>query len=119
MTKRSNPMSNFSVRLDTDTLNLLDSKAKKLGTNRNNLIRLSIANYLGTEVKTNQNIMIDKVKEYLDKGFITKDIFKKIKDEYKFSKATVYNYIQKAKQDYLPDKKVNTKKDLLEIYRDW
>ena len=119
MNKRSNPMSNFSVRLDTDTLNLLDNKAKKLGTNRNHLIRLSIANYLGTEVKTNQKIIIDKVKEYLDKGFITKDIFKKIKDEYKFSKATIYNYIQKAKQDYLPDKKVKTKKDLLEIYRDW
>ena len=119
MTKRSNPMSNFSVRLDTDTLNLLDSKAKKLGTNRNYLIRLSIAKYLDIEVKTNQDIMIDKIKEYLDKGFITRDIFKKIKNEYKFSKATVYNYIQKAKQDYLADKKVKNKKDLLKIYRDW
>jgi len=63
--------------------------------------------------------MIDKVRNYLDKGFNTRDIFKKIKNEYKFSKATVYNYIQKAKQDYLLDKKVNTKKNLLDIYRDW
>ena len=31
MNKRSNPMSNFSVRLDTDTLNILDSRAKELG----------------------------------------------------------------------------------------
>ena len=97
MNKRSNPMSNFSVRLDTDTLNLLDNKAKKLGTNRNHLIRLSIAKYLDIEVKTNQDIMIDKVKNYLDKGFKTKDIFRMIKNEYKFSKATIYKYIQKAK----------------------
>jgi len=39
-------MSNFSVRLDTDTLNILDSRAKELGVNRNHLIRLSIAKYL-------------------------------------------------------------------------
>ena len=97
MTKQSNPMSNFSVRLDTDTLNILDSKAKQLGTNRNNLIRLSIATYLGIEVKTNQDIMIDKVRDYLDKGFKTKDIFQIIKNEYKLSKATVYKYIKKAK----------------------
>ena len=97
MNKRSNPMSNFSVRLDTDTLNLLDNKAKKLGTNRNHLIRLSIAKYLDIEVKTNQDIMIDKVRDYLDKGFKTKDIFRMIKNEYKFSKATIYKYIQKAK----------------------
>ena len=97
MNKRSNPMSNFSVRLDTDTLNLLDNKAKKLGTNRNHLIRLSIAKYLDIEVKTNQEIMIDKVRDYLDKGFKTKDIFRIIKNEYKFSKATIYKYIQKAK----------------------
>ena len=99
MNKRSDPMSNFSVRLDTDTLNTLDSKAKELGVNRNHLIRLSIANYLGTEVKTNQDIMIDKVRDYLDKGFKTKDIFRIIKNEYKFSKATIYiyKYIQKAK----------------------
>ena len=97
MNKRSNPMSNFSVRLDTDTLNLLDNKAKKLGTNRNHLIRLSIAKYLDIEVKTNQEIMIDKVRDYLDKGFKTKDIFRMIKNEYKFSKATIYKYIQKAK----------------------
>tara|TARA_B100000676_G_scaffold286197_1_gene315548 strand:- start:62 stop:376 length:315 start_codon:yes stop_codon:yes gene_type:complete len=90
-------MSNFSVRLDTDTLNLLDNKAKKLGTNRNHLIRLSIAKYLDIEVKTNQEIMIDKVRDYLDKGFKTKDIFRMIKNEYKFSKATIYKYIQKAK----------------------
>ena len=83
-------MSNFSVRLDTDTLNILDSRAKELGVNRNHLIRLSIANYLGTEVKTNQDIMIDKVRDYLDKGFKTKDIFRIIKNEYKFSKATIY-----------------------------
>ena len=97
MTKRSNPMSNFSVRLDTDTLNILDSKAKELGVNRNHLIRLSIAKYLDIEVKTNQDIMIDKVRDYLDKGFKTKDIFRIIKNEYKFSKATIYKYIQKAK----------------------
>ena len=97
MNKRSNPMSNFSVRLDTDTLNLLDNKAKELGVNRNHLIRLSIAKYLDIEVKTNQDIMIDKVKNYLDKGFKTKDIFRMIKNEYKFSKATIYKYIQKAK----------------------
>ena len=97
MNKRSSPMSNFSVRLDTDTLNLLDNKAKKLGTNRNHLIRLSIAKYLDIEVKTNQEIMIDKVRDYLDKGFKTKDIFRMIKNEYKFSKATIYKYIQKAK----------------------
>ena len=97
MNKRSNPMSNFSVRLDTDTLNILDSRAKELGINKNNLIRLSIAKYLDIEVKTNQEIMIDKVKDYLDKGFKTKDIFKMIKNEYKFSKATIYKYIQKAK----------------------
>ena len=97
MNKRSNPMSNFSVRLNTDTLNLLDNKAKKLGTNRNHLIRLSIAKYLDIEVKTNQEIMIDKVRDYLDKGFKTKDIFRMIKNEYKFSKATIYKYIQKAK----------------------
>ena len=97
MNKRSNPMSNFSVRLDTDTLNLLDNKAKKLGTNRNHLIRLSIAKYLDIEVKTNQEIMIDKVRDYLDKGFKTKDIFRIIKNEYRFSKATIYKYIQKAK----------------------
>jgi len=90
-------MSNFSVRLDTDTLNLLDNKAKELGVNRNHLIRLSIAKYLDIEVKTNQDIMIDKVKNYLDKGFKTKDIFRMIKNEYKFSKATIYKYIQKAK----------------------
>ena len=90
-------MSNFSVRLDTDTLNLLDNKAKKLGTNRNHLIRLSIAKYLDIEVKTNQEIMIDKVRDYLDKGFKTKDIFRIIKNEYRFSKATIYKYIQKAK----------------------
>ena len=90
-------MSNFSVRLNTDTLNLLDNKAKKLGTNRNHLIRLSIAKYLDIEVKTNQEIMIDKVRDYLDKGFKTKDIFRMIKNEYKFSKATIYKYIQKAK----------------------
>ena len=97
MNKRSSPMSNFSVRLDTDTLNLLDNKAKELGTNRNHLIRLSIAKYLDIEVKTNQEIMIDKVRDYLDKGFKTKDIFRMIKNEYKFSKATIYKYIQKAK----------------------
>jgi len=97
MTKRSNPMSNFSVRLDTDTLNILDSRAKELGVNRNHLIRLSIAKYLDIEVKTNQDIMIDKVRDYLDKGFKTKDIFRIIKNEYKFSKATIYKYIQKAK----------------------
>ena len=97
MNRRSNPMSNFSVRLDTDTLNILDSRAKELGVNRNHLIRLSIAKYLDIEVKTNQEIMIDKVKDYLDKGFKTKDIFKMIKNEYKFSKATIYKYIQKAK----------------------
>ena len=97
MTKRSNPMSNFSVRLDTDTLNILDSRAKELGVNRNHLIRLSIAKYLNIEVKTNQDIMIDKVRDYLDKGFKTKDIFRIIKNEYKFSKATIYKYIQKAK----------------------
>ena len=97
MTKRSNPMSNFSVRLDTDTLNLLDNKAKELGTNRNHLIRLSIAKYLDIEVKTNQDIMIDKVRDYLDKGFKTKDIFRIIKNEYRLSKATIYKYIQKAK----------------------
>lgn len=97
MTKRSNPMSNFSVRLDTDTLNLLDNKAKELGTNRNHLIRLSIAKYLDIEVKTNQEIMIDKVRDYLDKGFKTKDIFRIIKNEYRLSKATIYKYIQKAK----------------------
>ena len=97
MNKRSNPMSNFSVRLDTDTLNLLDNKAKELGTNRNHLIRLSIAKYLDIEVKTNQEIMIDKVRDYLDKGFKTKDIFRIIKNEYRFSKATIYKYIQKAK----------------------
>ena len=97
MNKRSSPMSNFSVRLDTDTLNLLDSKAKKLGTNRNHLIRISIAKYLDIEVKTNQEIMIDKVRDYLDKGFKTKDIFRIIKNEYRFSKATIYKYIQKAK----------------------
>tara|TARA_B100001121_G_scaffold64961_1_gene57041 strand:- start:5 stop:340 length:336 start_codon:yes stop_codon:yes gene_type:complete len=97
MTKRSNPMSNFSVRLDTDTLNILDSRAKELGINKNHLIRLSIAKYLDIEVKTNQEIMIDKVKDYLDKGFKTKDIFRMIKNEYKFSKATIYKYIQKAK----------------------
>ena len=97
MTKRSNPMSNFSVRLDTDTLNILDSRAKELGVNRNHLIRLSIAKYLDIEVKTNQDIMIDKVRDYLNKGFKTKDIFKMIKNEYKFSKATIYKYIQKAK----------------------
>ena len=90
-------MSNFSVRLDTDTLNLLDNKAKELGTNRNHLIRLSIAKYLDIEVKTNQEIMIDKVRDYLDKGFKTKDIFRIIKNEYRFSKATIYKYIQKAK----------------------
>ena len=97
MTKRSNPMSNFSVRLDTDTLNILDSRAKELGVNRNHLIRLSIAKYLDIEVKTNQDIMIDKVRNYLDKGFKTKDIFRIIKNDYKFSKATIYKYIQKAK----------------------
>ena len=97
MTKRSNPMSNFSVRLDTDTLNILDSRAKELGVNRNHLIRLSIAKYLDIEVKTNQEIMIDKVRDYLDKGFKTKDIFRIIKNEYRFSKATIYKYIQKAK----------------------
>ena len=97
MNKRSSPMSNFSVRLDTDTLNLLDNKAKELGTNRNHLIRLSIAKYLDIEVKTNQEIMIDKVRDYLDKGFKTKDIFRIIKNEYRFSKATIYKYIQKAK----------------------
>jgi len=97
MNRRSNPMSNFSVRLDTDTLNILDSRAKELGVNKNHLIRLSIAKYLDIEVKTNQEIMIDKVKDYLDKGFKTKDIFKMIKNEYKFSKATIYKYIQKAK----------------------
>ena len=97
MNKRSNPMSNFSVRLDTDTLNILDSRAKELGINKNHLIRLSIAKYLDIEVKTNQEIMIDKVKDYLDKGFKTKDIFRMIKNEYKFSKATIYKYIQKAK----------------------
>jgi len=97
MNKRSNPMSNFSVRLDTDTLNILDSRAKELGVNRNHLIRLSIAKYLDIEVKTNQDIMIDKVRDYLDKGFKTKDIFRIIKNEYKFSKATIYKYIQKAK----------------------
>ena len=90
-------MSNFSVRLDTDTLNILDSRAKELGVNKNHLIRLSIAKYLDIELKTNQEIMIDKVKDYLDKGFKTKDIFKMIKNEYKFSKATIYKYIQKAK----------------------
>jgi len=90
-------MSNFSVRLDTDTLNILDSRAKELGINKNHLIRLSIAKYLDIEVKTNQEIMIDKVKDYLDKGFKTKDIFRMIKNEYKFSKATIYKYIQKAK----------------------
>jgi len=97
MTKRSNPMSNFSIRLDMDTLNILDSRAKELGVNRNHLIRLSIAKYLDIEVKTNQDIMIDKVRDYLDKGFKTKDIFRIIKNEYKFSKATIYKYIQKAK----------------------
>ena len=97
MTKRSSTMSNFSVRLDTDTLNILDSKAKQLGTNRNTLIRLSIAKYLDIEVKTNQNIIIDKVRDYLDKGFKTRDIVNIIKNEYKLSKATVYKYIQKAK----------------------
>tara|TARA_Y100000591_G_scaffold59052_1_gene47539 strand:+ start:309 stop:644 length:336 start_codon:yes stop_codon:yes gene_type:complete len=97
MNKRSNPMSNFSVRLDTDTLNILDSRAKELGINKNHLIRLSIAKYLDIEVKTNQEIMIDKVRDYLDKGFKTKDIFRMIKNEYKFSKATIYKYIQKAK----------------------
>ncbi len=97
MTKRSNPMSNFSVRLDTDTLNILDSRAKELGVNRNHLIRLSIAKYLDIEVKTNQDIMIDKVRDYLNKGFKTKDIFRIIKNDYKFSKATIYKYIQKAK----------------------
>ena len=97
MNKRSSPMSNFSVRLDTDTLNILDSRAKELGVNRNHLIRLSIAKYLDIEVKTNQEIMIDKVRDYLDKGFKTKDIFRMIKNEYKFSKATIYKYIQKAK----------------------
>ena len=97
MNRRSNPMSNFSVRLDTDTLNILDSRAKELGVNKNHLIRLSITKYLDIEVKTNQEIMIDKVKDYLDKGFKTKDIFKIIKNEYKFSKATIYKYIQKAK----------------------
>ena len=97
MTKRSNPMSNFSVRLDTDTLNILDSRAKELGVNRNHLIRLSIAKYLDIEVKTNQDIMIDKVRDYLDKGFKTKDIFRIIKNEYRLSKATIYKYIQKAK----------------------
>ena len=90
-------MSNFSVRLDTDTLNILDSRAKELGVNRNHLIRLSIAKYLDIEVKTNQDIMIDKVRDYLDKGFKTKDIFRIIKNEYRFSKATIYKYIQKAK----------------------
>tara|TARA_Y100001973_G_scaffold9394_1_gene12827 strand:- start:54 stop:368 length:315 start_codon:yes stop_codon:yes gene_type:complete len=90
-------MSNFSVRLDMDTLNILDSRAKELGVNKNHLIRLSIAKYLDIELKTNQEIMIDKVKDYLDKGFKTKDIFKIIKNEYKFSKATIYKYIQKAK----------------------
>jgi len=94
-------MSNFSVRLDTDTLNILDSRAKELGVNRNHLIRLSIAKYLDIEVKTNQDIMIDKVRNYLDKGFKTKDIFRIIKNEYKFSKATIYKYIQKAK-NYTP-----------------
>ena len=97
MNKRSNPMSNFSVRLDTDTLNILDSRAKELGVNRNHLIRLSIAKYLDIEVKTNQDIMIDKVRDYLNKGFKTKDIFRIIKNDYKFSKATIYKYIQKAK----------------------
>ena len=97
MNKRSSPMSNFSVRLDTDTLNILDSRAKELGVNRNHLIRLSIAKYLDIEVKTNQDIMIDKVRDYLNKGFKTKDIFRIIKNEYKFSKATIYKYIQKAK----------------------
>ena len=97
MNKRSSPMSNFSVRLDTDTLNILDSRAKELGVNRNHLIRLSIAKYLDIEVKTNQEIMIDKVRDYLDKGFKTKDIFRIIKNEYRFSKATIYKYIQKAK----------------------
>ena len=90
-------MSNFSVRLDTDTLNILDSRAKELGVNRNHLIRLSIAKYLDIEVKTNQDIMIDKVRDYLNKGFKTKDIFRIIKNDYKFSKATIYKYIQKAK----------------------
>ena len=90
-------MSNFSVRLDTDTLNILDSRAKELGINKNHLIRLSIAKYLDIEVKTNQEIMIDKVRDYLDKGFKTKDIFRIIKNEYRFSKATIYKYIQKAK----------------------
>ena len=97
MTKRSNPMSNFSVRLDMDTLNILDSRAKELGVNRNHLIRLSIAKYLDIEVKTNQDIMIGKVRDYLDKGFKTKDIFRIVKNEYKFSKGTIYKYIQKAK----------------------
>ena len=97
MNKRSSPMSNFSVRLDTDTLNILDSRAKELGVNRNHLIRLSIAKYLNIEVKTNQDIMIDKVRDYLNKGFKTKDIFRIIKNDYKFSKATIYKYIQKAK----------------------
>ena len=78
MTNQSNPMSNFSVRLDTDTLNILDSRAKELGVNRNHLIRLSIAKYLDIEVKTNQDIMIDKVRNYLDKGFKTSYIFKEI-----------------------------------------
>jgi len=102
MTKRSNPMSNFSVRLDTDTLNILDSKAKELGVNRNHLIRLSIANYLGTEVRTNQDIMIAKVRNYLDKGFNTNYIFKEIKNKYDFNRSTIYKYIQKAKEDYTP-----------------
>tara|TARA_Y100000114_G_C11514544_1_gene210604 strand:+ start:120 stop:458 length:339 start_codon:yes stop_codon:yes gene_type:complete len=102
MTKRSNPMSNFSVRLDTDTLNTLDSKAKELGTNRNHLIRLSIAKYLNIEVKTNQDIMIDKVRNYLDKGFKTSYIFKEIEKKYQFSRSTIYKYIQKAKEDYTP-----------------
>ena len=95
-------MSNFSVRLDTDTLNILDSKAKELGVNRNHLIRLSIAKYLDIEVKTNQDIMIDKVRSYLDKGFSTNYIFKEIKNKYDFNRSTIYKYIQKAKEDYTP-----------------
>ena len=102
MTKRSNPMSNFSVRLDKDTLNILDSRAKELGVNRNHLIRLSIAKYLNIEVKTNQDIMIDKVRNYLDKGFSTSYIFKEIKNKYDFNRSTIYKYIQKAKEDYTP-----------------
>ena len=102
MNKRSNPMSNFSVRLDTDTLNILDSRAKELGVNRNHLIRLSVANYLGTEVRTNQDIMIDKVRNYLDKGFNTNYIFKEIQNKYDFNRSTIYKYIQKAKENYTP-----------------